>query len=330
MKKSIWLQSFILVLLLAAPAAAQEKINLAYISPAAEANAAFWIGKEAGLYKKHGLDVNLIFIDGSPRSIQALLAGELQIIHTTGVAEANAKLSGGDVVLFMGLSVVLPYYLVTSPDVQKVQDLKGKVGANHIPATSADLATRMGLRSLGLDPDKDVILRSVGGTNLRMAALRQGIAQFTLVSEGDKVASEKAGFKVLVDFAQKGIPFQHTAVASSSKFLKEKRETAMRFARGIVESIYFFKTRKPETISIIKKYTRTDNMEALEAAYLWQKQYLPEVPYPSIDGMKLILAEVARKRPEAAKAEVSQFVDMSIVKSLEDSGFIKEIFHRPN
>ena len=330
MKRIAWLQGFFLVFLLAAPVAAQEKLNLAYISPAAEANTAFWIGKEAGFYKKHGLDVNLIFIDGSPKSIQALLAGELQIIHTTGVAEVNAKLSGGDVVLFMGLSVVLPYYLVTSPDIHKIEDLKGKVGANHMPSTSADFAIRMGLRSLGLDPEKDVSLRSVGGTNVRMATLMQGVAQFTVVTEADKVAAEKAGFKVLADFAQKGIPFQHTAVAASSKFLKERRETSIRFARGTVESIYFFKTRKPETLSIIKKYTRTENVQGLEAAYNWQKQYFPEVPYPTIEGMKLILGEIARKRPEAAKADVSQFVDMSIVKSLEDSGFIREVFHRAN
>src|SRR5580765_5152977 len=185
----------------ALPAMAQEKLNFAYISPNAGSSSVLWIAKDAGIFKKHGLDVNVIYIEGTPKALMSLFAGELHVVAGTGPAVASAKVRGADATMFMGFEVFLPYYLVANPNIKSVEDLKGKVGANHSAATSADFAMRLGLRNIGLDPERDVSLRVVGATNLRMITMQQGQTDFTVISNTEREEAEKMGMKILVDLA---------------------------------------------------------------------------------------------------------------------------------
>ena len=182
-----------LPLSLAANLRAQERLNFAYISPNAGSASVLWIAKDAGIFKKHGLDVNVIYIEGTPKALMSLFAGELQVTAGTGPAVASAKVRGADVSMIMGFEVFLPYYLVASPAIKSIEGLKGKVGANHSAATSADFAMRLGLRNIGLDPEKDVSLRVVGATNLRMIMMQQKQADFTVISSTEREEGGKAG-----------------------------------------------------------------------------------------------------------------------------------------
>ncbi|HEX9271597.1 MAG TPA: ABC transporter substrate-binding protein, partial [Candidatus Binatia bacterium] len=139
-----------------ADARTQERLNLAYISPTAGSSSVFWVAKDMGIFKKHGLDVNVIYIEGTPKALMSLFAGDLQVVAGTGPAVVSAKLRGGDVTMIMGFEIFLPYYLMATPGINRIEHLKGKIGANHTAATSADFAIRLGLRGLGFDPDRDV------------------------------------------------------------------------------------------------------------------------------------------------------------------------------
>jgi NitT/TauT family transport system substrate-binding protein len=299
-------------------------MNLAYISPNASSSSVLWVAKEAGIYKKHGLDVNVLYVEGTPKALMALFAGELQTVAGTGPAVVNAKLRGADVTMVMGFEVFLPYYVVVVPGINKLEELKGKIGANHSAATSADFAMRLGLRSVGVDPDKDVNLRVVGATNLRVLAMKQGQAQFTVVSTTEREEVEKLGFKVLVDLAAKRIPYPHAGLITSQRMLKEKHEAMLRFGRAAVESIHYFKTHKPETIAVLKKYVKTDPT-TLETAYNYLKSAIPDLPYPTVEGMKTYISEAGRTQPAIAKADPASFVDTSLVKEVEDEGFLKKL-----
>jgi len=302
----------------------QERMNLAYISPNASSSSVLWVAKEAGIYKKHGLDVNVLYIEGTPKALMALFASELQTVAGTGPAVVNAKLRGADVTMVMGFEVFLPYYLVVVPGINKIEELKGKIGANHSAATSADFAMRLGIRRVGLDPDKDVNLRVVGATNLRVLAMKQGQAQFTVVSTTEREEVEKLGFKVLADLAAKRIPYPHAGLITSQKILREKHEAMLRFGRAAVESIHYFKTHKPETIAVLKKYVKTDPT-TLETAYNYLKGAIPDLPYPTVEGMKTYISEAGRTQPAIAKADPASFVDTSLVKEVEDEGFLKKL-----
>jgi NitT/TauT family transport system substrate-binding protein len=303
---------------------ADERLNFVYISPNAGSSSVLWVAKDMGIFKKHGLDVNVIYIEGTPKALMALFAGELQVVAGTGPAVASAKIRGADATMIMGLEVFLPYYLIATPVVKTVEDLKGKVGANHSAATSADFAMRLGLRNIGLDPERDVNLRVIGATNLRMLAMQQGQAQFTVITTTEMEEAQKRGFRVLVDLASKRIPYPHSGVITNQKILHDKHDSILRFGRATVEAIHFFKTQKAPTIGVLKKYSKTD-LSTLDTAYNYLKGALPDLPYPTLEGMKTILAEMGRTRPEVLKADPASMIDSSIVKTIDDEGFLKRL-----
>jgi NitT/TauT family transport system substrate-binding protein len=309
---------------LSQPAPAQDKLNFAYISPNAGSSSVLWIAKDAGIFKKHNLDVNVIYIEGTPKALMSLFAGELQVVAGTGPAVASAKVRGADVSMVMGFEVFLPYYLVAQPNIKTIEDLKGKIGANHTVATSADFAIRLGLKSIGLDPDKDVNLRVVGATNLRLIMMQQKQADFTIISTTEREEAEKMGLKVVADLASKKIPYPHAGLISSQKMLKEKRDTMLRFGRATVEAIHYFKNNKPQTLAILKKYAKTD-LSTLDTAYTYIKGAIPDLPYPTLEGMKTILNEMGRTRPEVLKYDAASMVDPSLIKSIDDEGFLKKL-----
>ena len=313
------------LLAIAAPSVfAQERLNFAYISPNAGSSSVLWVAKDAGIFKKYGLDVNIIYIEGTPKALMSLFAGELHVVAGTGPAVASARVRGADATMIMGFEVYLPYYLIATPAIKSVEDLKGKIGANHSAATSADFAMRLGLRNIGLDPERDVNLRVVGATNLRMLMMQQGQAQFTVISTTEREEAEKLGFRILVDLASKKIPYPHSGVITSQRILKEKHDAMLRFGRASVEAIHYFKTNKPQTIAILKKYAKTD-LSTLDSAYAYLKDALPDMPYPTLEGMKTILAEMGRTRPEVLKYDASSMVDSSIVKTIDEEGFLKKL-----
>ncbi len=183
---------------------------------------------------------------------------------------------------------------------------------------------RLGLRAIGLDPERDVNLRVVGATNLRMLMMQQGQAQFTVISTTERAEAEKLGFKILVDLASKRIPYPHSGVITSQRILKEKHDASLRFGRASVEAIHYFKANKPQTIAILKKYAKTD-LSTLDSAYAYLKNAIPDMPYPTLEGMKTILAEMGRTRPEVLKYDASTMIDPSIVKTIDEEGFLKKL-----
>jgi NitT/TauT family transport system substrate-binding protein len=320
----ILLLSTLLLAIAARSVNAEDRINFAYISPNAGSSSVLWIAKDAGIFKKHGLDVNVIYIEGTPKALMSLFAGELQVVAGTGPAVASARVRGADASMIMGFEVYLPYYLIATPAIKSVEDLKGKVGANHSAATSADFAMRLGLRNIGVDPERDVSLRVVGATNLRMLMMQQGQAQFTVISTTEREEAEKLGFKILVDLASKKIPYPHSGVITSQKILKEKHDAMLRFGRASVEAIHYFKNNKPQSLAILKKYAKTD-LSTLDSAYAYLKNAIPDMPYPTLEGMKTILAEMGRTRPEVLKYDAATMVDTTIVKTIDEEGFLKKL-----
>ncbi|HWP60056.1 MAG TPA: ABC transporter substrate-binding protein [Candidatus Acidoferrales bacterium] len=312
--------------LAAAAEARAEKINTAYISVSPGSSTPIKIAKEARLFEKHGLDATVIFISGSVRGIQAILAGEIPIGEGAGPGLTTARLAGGDVVAIATNLNVLPYYLVAQPNIKRPEDLKGKIGGNHIPGTTAEFALRVGLKRIGLDPAKDVTLRVIGGSLDRMIALQKGIVNFTVVTEAGRAAAEKLGYPTVVDMAKLRIPFPQNGLYTSTRLIRERPDLIRSYLRAYVEAIHFFKTRKEETIKIEEKYSRLTDRKALEESWAWHARYFLDAPYPYPEGYQTILQELALTNPKAAQADAKDFVDMRFVKELEDSGFIKSLY----
>src|SRR5574337_11583 len=161
--------------------AAADKLNTAYISTTPGSSSVLWVAKDARIFDKYGIDATMIFIAGSVRGIQSILAGEILIGEGGGPGLASARLAGGDVVAIAGNVNVLPYYLVAQPSIKKPEDLKGKIGGNHIAGTTAEFALKVELKKMGMKPLKDV--------NLRVAGLRRSARSSCPTSGAPRVHS---------------------------------------------------------------------------------------------------------------------------------------------
>ena len=310
------------------PFAAAQKINTSYISTTPGSSSVIWVAKDVRLFEKNGFDATIIFISGSVRGIQAILAGEIPIGEGGGPGLASARLAGGDVVAIAGNINVLPYYLVSHPSIKKAEELKGKIGGTHIAGTTAEFALKVGLKRIGLEPTKDVSLRVIGGAIDRMIALQKGIVQFTVVTEAGKAMAEKLGYPTVVDMAALQIPFPQNGVYTSTKLIRENPDMVRRYMRAYTEAIHFFKTRKEDTIKIMSKYSRLEDRKTLEEAWDWHAKFIPDAPYAPVEGYQLVLQDMAATNPKAAQANAKDLVDGRFVKELEDSGFIKSLYKK--
>src|SRR5512134_3855366 len=245
MKTRLFSISFVLSLtaMLAVTQPAHAKSYIAYISDSTNSSVIYWIAKEAGILKKHGLDLDLIFLNGSVRGIQSLIAGDLSYSGAVGTAVINAKLAGGDVAIIQSQMNTLPYFIIGNANIKSPEALRGRAAAVHIPGTSADFAMRLALTKTGI-AYKDIKAVTVGGAPARLAAVTQGQTDFTVVTDGERIHGEKLGLKVIIDMAKLNVPFQFNCTVAMRRKIRENPDEVRRLVWAMAESVHFFKTRK--------------------------------------------------------------------------------------
>lgn len=296
-------------------------------SGASPANTHIWIAMDEGLFKKYGLgDMEVVNIDSSTTALPALLSNDVQIIVASVSTLVTSRLSGTDVVMIAGMIPTLVDHILVSPKIKTVADLKGKVGAVGRLGSTTDLGLRLALGKLGMDPNKDVKLLGSGNDFTRMAAISNGRVDFTIISPAFVVEGEKLGLKTLVNIPDLKIPFHFNALLTRESTIRANRSFVLNFLKAEIAAIAFFKQHEAQTKKIIGKYLRLKDPAALKAGYEDYRNIFPKAPYPNPAGVQTLLAALADKRPEAAKADPETFVDMSLVKELEQSGFILSLY----
>jgi NitT/TauT family transport system substrate-binding protein len=310
---------------LTATRAVQAKSYIAYISDSTNSSVIYWIAKEAGLFKKHGLDLDTIFINGSVRGIQSLIAGDLSYSGAVGTAVINARLAGGDIAIVQSQMNTLPYFIIGNASIKSPEMLRGRAAAVHIPGTSADFAMRLALMKVGI-PYREIKAITVGGAPARLAAVTQGQTDFTVVTDGERIQGEKMGLKVIIDMAKLNVPFQFNCTVATRQKIRENPDEVRRVVWTMAESIHFFKTRKDEAIKIMQKYTRGLSRDVLEGAHAANSELLVEDTYPTIEGLRQTLEVQALTDPRAAKARAEDLVELRFVNELRQSGFLEKLY----
>lgn len=307
-------------------AGAQEKIKLDYSSVDAS-NAVWYTAQEVGLFKKHGLDSELIYIPSTTTAVSAIIAGEIPLGNASGGGVASAVVGGANLVMVACMLNTLPYELVVHESIKTVEDLRGKnIGISRIGSAS-DVAARVLVKALGLEPVKDVPILQVGGAPERAGAFRSGrIAGFPSPPGIIKLA-EGMPHRVLISTAdfQKRFDFPFICATTTKSFLSSRRETAKRVLMALIESTHFFKTRKEESKKIIAKYNRQNNPAYLEEAYTAVAKLYDRVPLVTREGTEVQIKEALARKP-GATLRVEDIVDDSIVRELEKSGFIDKVY----
>jgi NitT/TauT family transport system substrate-binding protein len=326
-KAFITLLAVLAVLLCRTSVFAQDKIRIAWAGDS-PANSPIWVVQEKGLMKKHGLNAEVIRISASPIALQAMLAGEVDVIVTSVTTLVSARLAGADIVMILGMVPTFVDHIITLQSITALEQLKGKMGGVNRLGSTSDLGLRLALRRVGVDPEKDTKIITAGGNPERFAALSKGVIQFAIMPEPFVREAEKLGFRDLMDIGSLKIPFWWNAVLTQGTILKTKRPIFAKFARAMVESVYFIKTEKEASKAIFGKNLRITDPESLERAYKAYNGIFPENLLPTPDGVKTLLDDLAPRDPRAASADAKNFVDQSLVREVEASGFIKQLYKR--
>jgi NitT/TauT family transport system substrate-binding protein len=309
----------------AAAARAADQVLTTYQSVTIGSSTPLWIAKEAGFFERQGLDVKIVFVEGSPRTMQTLIAGEAQIVESTGPAVLNARAAGSPVVIVAGYINVMPYYLIADSSINSPADLKGKVGANHMPGTAADTVIRIGLKALGLDPDRDVSLRAIGNTPMRLQAMAAGAAQFMVAQDLELQQAKRLGFKLLVDYVAAKTPFPMGGAVTTQRYVKEKRDTVLRYVKALTQALHYLKTNREGSLAIISRYARFQNAEVMGAAFDAARRLYADIPAPPTEGFDLVAKELAQRNPKLRDIDTKSLVDLQFVRELEQSGFLKSL-----
>ena len=293
------------------------------------AQAVLWVAKETGIFQKNGLDIDLVYISGGPRSMAALLSGQLQVIGTGGNSLVAANLKGArDTVLIATTYNTLVFSLMTRADLKEPKDLRGKsFGVTGLGSLS-DFTLRTLLRKWGLDPTRDVIVRPLGGYPEMLASMQTGMIDGGVFSPPTNIRAQALGFREFIDAGSMGIEYAATCYATTRRFIRDQRETVSQFMRSLTEAVHRFKTDKAGSLRIMQQYTKTRETEVLEETYrVYAIRYLPRAPYPTLNGVKTILDSFAETiMPEARGVGPEAFVDVSFVQELEKSGWIARLY----
>ena len=319
----------IFVATFAAPAAAQlRKLNIAYTSTSPY-SAPLIIAKEAGLFKKHGLEPTLILTPGGSLGFQAMMGGDVAMVLGNPAAAVTSNLAGADMVVVASFQNTFPFSLVSIPEIKKVDQLVGGKVAISRFGSATDTAIRMALTRVGLNPAKDVTILQIGTQTSRFAALQTKTVQAALITPPFTLTARKLGYNTLIDMGQLNIPFVNTALLTRKSYIKSQRETVQLAVAALSEAIHYYKTEKEPTIKILGKYLQTTDREALEETYNEiALKATPEKPYATLAGIQTIIDELALQNPKIKGVKAEDLVDMTFVKTLDDEGFFKRLYRR--
>jgi len=315
------------VLLVTSTLAHAQKFIVAW-SAVSALNSPFWVMNDAGFWKQEGLDIQLVYIASSPTVARATLAGDIVLSGANSQVIVDVGLGGGDLVAMGAITNVVAFYVMASPEIKTVNDLRGKVVGVTRFGASTDFGMRMLLSKYGLEPAKDVPFIQIGGMPELAAALSKKTVFAAPMSQPMVYLAQQAGMRMIANLAKEEIPFMHIGLTTSRKWIKEYRLQAKAFVRAYGRAIHFMHTRKEETRAIFARYTRINDPAMLDGSIQYGYDFMEKVPLVKAQAFQVTLDQIARTNPKAKLARPEQFFDNSLVQELIEEGFFAKLWSK--
>jgi NitT/TauT family transport system substrate-binding protein len=285
-----------------------------------------YIAQKKGFFEKYGLGVDLMYFQGGSQAIQALVAGQIPLTVTAGPEGVVAKLQGADVLLLSTNNTTLAFTLFVSPEIKKPEDLRGKKAGISRFGSSSDHSMRFMLRKLGLG-EKEVAIVEVGDNPSRFAALTSNNIQACLFSLPFSAVVKKAGFAAMLEGHKLGLKFHSSGIATSSAVVRQQPRTIDQFFRGFLEGVSYAKSHKDESVALIREFLKLkDKYEAEETYQVFVQEIQPRKPYPLKEAVETVLGIVEKTVPKAKDAKAEDLIDDSVIRKLDQSGFIDGLY----
>ena len=184
----------------------------------------------------------------------------------------------------------------------------------------------MALREAGLLPDKDVAIRGVGGVPEIVAALKAKLVHAGTLSPPSSFVAQKAGFKMLFDMTRLGVDYVSSGLGVKRTTIASDRQQVKQFLMAMIEGAKILTTDEEFALRVLTKHTRISDREVLKQSYTYLRPYFLKVPYPSTRAIKDTLDVLAKDIPKAKDADPRDFIDNSILKEIEASGYIESVY----
>jgi NitT/TauT family transport system substrate-binding protein len=330
---NLWKPSLLLACVLMlpwgnSPARALDRVSVG-LSALSPTNWAVWVAEEKGLFKKYGIEPQVIFIGGgAARSMNALVAKDVQFMIIGGVGVINAALRGADVAMVASNVNLSTQRLISRPDIKTPDELRGKrVGVTAFGSNTHSVLLML-LKKWSMKPE-DLVILQIGPSPTMILSLEKALLDAAILTAPSDFIAIERGNRVLADLADLQIYSLQSTVSTTREYLKTSEDQATRFIRGYSEGIAFIKKNKAQSIDVLQKKLRLEPGQAvyLEKTYaLYAGKYLDQVPYVSIQGVKTLLDFVSSQIPKAKSADPESFVDNKIVRTLENSAFFAKLY----
>jgi NitT/TauT family transport system substrate-binding protein len=317
--RSLRLIAFTIAFLLCASIANAQTIKLrASYAGTTGYHLPIWVQKQETLDKKYGLDMELLLIGGGARVIQALLGGDLQLTHSGASTAARAGMAGADLVIIATAVNQITWKIVTRKDIKAPADLLGKKLAITARGGSSELGLQLAFKHWGLDFNKLTLL-SLGPTPNRIAALREGVVDATVLSYPEILMATQMGYPVLADLRQFA-QMTDTSVVVGRSTLEKQRPLLKRFLQGYVEAIALLKKQPESAYRALTRYTGNSDRVALEQTYRFYAESMAEIPRTEPNGWRNLISTFGKNEKEMAR-----LLDMSLLDELQREGFFDRI-----
>jgi ABC-type nitrate/sulfonate/bicarbonate transport system substrate-binding protein len=298
------------------PSAWGQRARMSYAGTAGF-NMPFMVAHEAGFYKKYGLRDEMIFIPGAATTMQALLAGEIEFVNSSGSPAINSILQGADVSIVAISYDSMPYSLVVNKEIRTPEDLKGKsMGVARLGGIN-EVGIRLALEKFRINP-KEVTFVSTGADPTRIAAVQAGVTAATVLAPPALFQASSLGLKVLADLADLGLKYPTSTVVTRRSYLSKDRPLVKKFMMAFVEGLALYKSDRKFVVGVMQKYTRLNDTVMLAKTHDYFVKNTAAVPL--VDPNALPEGFPAGKNPEKPLGE---FYDNSVLQELINEGFVK-------
>lgn len=315
-----WMAALCIVAALAwaAPARAQN-IRISYSGTSGQ-NLPYWVTYDAGLFKKHGINAELVLVSGGLTNIQAIMANEIRFSYLGAASPIQAAVQGADIVILATAYGLMPYGLITGPGVRSAADLKGKRAAVSRIGGIEEVAIRSALEKLGLGP-KDVTFIQAGPDALRIAAVQSGNAAAAALAPPALFAAAARGLNVMADLGALGVKYPTSVIAARRATVAQDRPMAKRFLMALIEGLSLYKQKKDYAMKVMEKYTKQSDPQILSQTYDYFAKNVPSMPFTDPSVIEAGLAAAEKPGTKTAK----ELYDNSLLQELEQEGFTKRL-----
>ena len=319
------------VLCMNQPANAQERLRVG-LSSVSATQGAMWVAEERGLFKKYGIDPEVIVIGGGASLVvSSLLAGEIQFSVGGGDAVIRAALKGADTVLAVSPLKTGLQRLMTRAEIKTPADLKGKkIGVTRFGSAS-HWVLQMFLRKWNMRND-DIQILQLGSSPANLASMDNRAIDGAVLTLPSFFVAEERGYRLFADPADLDIVYLQNSIDTTRGYLKRNRDQAVRFVKGYCEGIAYFRKNKRDSVAIMQKKLRIQSAQEKDTKYLEMSydllasKFYNLIPYATPKAVETTLDFVGLDEPKAKGADAKLFLDESIVRELETSGFFKSLY----